>query len=1049
MRVLIGNLTFLCDMPNDSPYERVPVGTSQVASSVVYYPLCLTIDPVSGDIFWGEQSLSNRVMVLRAAGGTFRIGGISETGDALLDAPALNSPFRWGPQGIAFDPTDHSIYFIDGPTNVLRIRSDGILVALALIPQLGAGIPLRDGPFANATAAALFSLSLSADSKTLYTTDTSFWSIVRAVDIAAGTITRVAGSFDRLTTGSAPLNVSFNNLVAARPFVGGNLLVVDMGAGLLRSVVLDEFAVAFCPSGYTCPCGTPVPCTDPRQYCPVNELVPHNVSRGYYASGGPNGTRAAGSSMPLYSKSLGCPIGSFCANGLRFPCWPGTYGVGALQATPSGCLKCPAGTFSAAWGAVGSQTCLPCTPGSFSATAGSAFCSLCPLGTASAVVGATSVDACIPCAVVQALAVNCSGRDCTSLAPSPAITALPGSAVCTPLGTASLAFSATTAALEAIVNTTGNDNSSYRTTTVDSLLVAVCLPLAVLAFIPTMHLIVTRGCDERAPRQRTGGRTSAVESCIACCLVARRRAQHCLRVVDIYSLRHYTDDGTPPVKKRTSVGGATTMLAVGCVACLAAVLIVQFIRSNALTTTSLLPAPLPTLQQFSALRPRVLTADETRPAIAPPTLSSGLELRVAVMGPTCSAPLTASVSELISGSFVSSVVHSDPAAAAFVHLFSCSDCAFGPMSALNVTFAGECQSFAVTAAAVGATGSTYIASFVGASPSAVMTSGGLGLTGLHVTIQPQLEVVDNRVAGFAKRGYSVSIAGAELITAPATRSAAASVPPVSLYVDWATSGVFVYTEVVAITSLSQLASSIIGLLGLLGGFGVVFTLVERACPKPTQGGQAGLRSAGIRNQGSSARIPAPFLKSLLALPSGAAPASKRAAGDEDGAANADAPWVQQRQNGQYPANARGLRLAGGTAPTLEMGPLAGDRRDALQASDAVGSAPAPSAITDSATHSGSASERWDDDDDDGSGNSSGAGAPQAPILAASRRPLVASDYLTLGHAEASPPVSAAASRLRGGGWGADPAATGADAGTMFPNPMMARRSQGAPRATAT
>lgn len=76
--MIAGNLTFLCAVPLDSPYELVLNGTIQVASSIVKYPVCLTVDLVSGDIYWGGNSPKNRIIVLRAAGGTFRVGGNSE-----------------------------------------------------------------------------------------------------------------------------------------------------------------------------------------------------------------------------------------------------------------------------------------------------------------------------------------------------------------------------------------------------------------------------------------------------------------------------------------------------------------------------------------------------------------------------------------------------------------------------------------------------------------------------------------------------------------------------------------------------------------------------------------------------------------------------------------------------------------------------------------------------------------------------------------------------------------------------------------------------------
>lgn len=165
----------------------------------------------------------------------------------LLDGPALNSPMLGVVQGVVYNPTDGSFFFIDHPRSVLRIRSDGILLALALLSPPTSSVPI-DGPFVNATASNLIFLSLSTDSKTLYVSD-AWWpfSVVRGIDIASGTITRVAGSVSGTTTGNAPLNVAFNHFITVRPFAGGNLLLVDDGAGVLRSVIFNEFRGRFLP----------------------------------------------------------------------------------------------------------------------------------------------------------------------------------------------------------------------------------------------------------------------------------------------------------------------------------------------------------------------------------------------------------------------------------------------------------------------------------------------------------------------------------------------------------------------------------------------------------------------------------------------------------------------------------------------------------------------------------------------------------------------------------------------------------------------------------
>ena len=820
MTVLAGNVSQLCATPHEM-YAPVTPPTAQVPSSVVHEPGYGTIDVATGDVYWAED-IALRVMVRRASGAVYRIAGSGAFGAAVVDAPALNSPFTY-PQGVAFDPSDGSVIMIDAPTSILRILRNGTLVAiarLAFVDYYNAGTSV-DGVFASASASILAFLSLSADGRVLYTTDTAAtaavsqatssltWSVVRAINLTAGTITRVAGTYntrDRVTAdGSAPLDTYFARAVAARPYLGGNLLVLDTGSGLLRSVVLHPSETAFCPAGYSCPCGTPIPCTSPAAYCPADTVLPRNATRGFYtvAIEALTATASGIAATNIYGASAACPTGAYCVDGEAFLCLPGTFGVAGMQASSAGCEQCPAGTYSPASGSASSKKCNPCPGGTFADAPASSFCTFCPLGTFSAVVGANSSAVCAPCAIASL--AN------TSSAASTTKTALPGSTSCIPLKTARTAFTSLTVTLEDVV-------TPEVPNIPDILFVTICIPLAAAALIPAIFLWL-RNSILAGDWTKSGRLSDSRRKCMLRCALPRVRARQCLRSLDLYGLRHWIDDGVTPVKRQTSAGGATAIVAMGCIFCLSAVLITQYRLKNTLQTTSLLPATLSALEQFAPYDTRLLPPGLS--SIAPPTLLGGLEIRISTMGPACNATLGVAAHQLISGDFVSSVVSADHATESYTHLFSCPLCAFGPMSSLAVTFNADCQSFSVTANAVGATGTSYVANTVVTRPDAVVASrSSLALTRVNIALEPQLEVYSDRFANVVQRGYSVVVAGVDPTV---------GVPmavPILLEFSLATSSVYVFTEVVRVLTLTQLASSIIGLLGLVSGFGAVLALME-------------------------------------------------------------------------------------------------------------------------------------------------------------------------------------------------------------------------------
>lgn len=759
----------------------------------------------------------------------FRIAGNGQLGPASVGSLALNSPLQ-EPLGIALDPVDGSVVFIDAPSSVLRVLHTGMLEAVALL-QHWPTVPL-DGSFVarNASAVGLYGLSFDVNGRDLYVTDVfSAGSVVRFIDLSKRTISTVAGTWSgfgvRPDGATPPLNTSFQSIVAVKPFDGGNMLALDRGTGVLYSIVSNVTAVTFCPAGYFCPCGTPLPCTNPSQYCLTNELKPREVPRGLYAVGSAVSNT---SSVVIYGSVAGCPVGSFCINGSKFMCWPGSFGIAALQATPSGCALCPAGTYSPSFGSTSAKNCRPCPPGYFSASAGSAFCSACPSGTASSVTGADSPNACTVCR-------SCSSDSGASVVNSScSLVAFPGSVSCFHLGSTSVAAGPAVMAFQDIVPAAIVD-SDDRTVRTDVLIIAILVPLISLAIFPTCILIMTRRCRGRA-----------TNTCYACCQHAWMRSKQCLRMVDLYSLRHTTAEGSSPVKHRTSVGGTFSIIGSLLVTCLIVVLIIQFKRSNSLVSTSLRPAELPTLYGYASLPTFAYTSEP--PSVAPPSLKTGLELRISVMGSTCSSPIAVSMPTLTRGGFKVSVARRDSTVEFYEHLFSCPDCAFDAASILQVTFAEECTAFIVTVATVGAAGSTYVSSTVVESPSSIASDTGRVLTSSHITVVPQLQVLANHISGVVVRGYSVSVSTVNVVTVPSTLWPRV---PVVLSFLLQTSDTFVLTEVVPIVSPTQLVSSIVGLFGLLGAFGQLFALLEYLCLADSR-----------RHEGAS-RFPSPRLARIM------------------------------------------------------------------------------------------------------------------------------------------------------------------------------------------
>ena len=105
----------------------------------------------------------------------------------------------------------------------------------------------------------------------------------------------------------------------------------------------------FCFTGYYCPIAssrpTQIMCGSITYYCPEGSPEPIRVSDGYYTIGGTPTTRS--------SQAI-CPPGSYCIDGYRIPCPPGTFGASEGLTSPVCSGECEPG-FYCPLGSISSQ----------------------------------------------------------------------------------------------------------------------------------------------------------------------------------------------------------------------------------------------------------------------------------------------------------------------------------------------------------------------------------------------------------------------------------------------------------------------------------------------------------------------------------------------------------------------------------------------------------------------------------------------------------------------------------------------------------------------
>lgn len=95
-----------------------------------------------------------------------------------------------------------------------------------------------------------------------------------------------------------------------------------------------------CPEGYYCPSQTispfVYPCGGSTVYCPPGTASPLPIPKGYFG---------IGSSVNNHVAIEVCPFGSYCVDGIAYPCPAGTYGAETGLATTNCSNPCPPGFY--------------------------------------------------------------------------------------------------------------------------------------------------------------------------------------------------------------------------------------------------------------------------------------------------------------------------------------------------------------------------------------------------------------------------------------------------------------------------------------------------------------------------------------------------------------------------------------------------------------------------------------------------------------------------------------------------------------------------------
>ena len=573
---------------------------------------------------------------------------------------------------------------------------------------------------------------------------------------------------------------------------------------------------------------------------------------------------------------MGCPSGSYgLVEGFFSPanctlCGVGTFNpltgstsaaacgrceIGTFAPTPGApaCAFCPLGTTTLSAGAATNASCTPCAAGTYQPAQGSQ-CLPCPQNSYSTVLGSTSAASCLACpdngstdtpgaaSLSSCKAFKCgfgkqpatptprSDADCAPISCPPPLSLAPdgsgcagcprgqfGSppAACAPCGPnytcpgfftlpvlaspAALASGASPACASAstlppMTVTIPNQPASFTLASLPPL-ATLCAALALTAAILSLLAYVAR-----APAQ------------------ARLRLDRLLKGVDSFSLAHRVPAGSPLLNHPTALGGACTLLSLVAFFALSTVLVLQNVYANVAVQTAL-----NTLLTSNPFSPAVKFAAPVAGSPLGSTLRGGVQVRVyGQEGLGCGA--LAEGSPAPSGGWVVGAPTACGDGRTLLTL-SCPACAFTAVSTLRFYLPYTCQAFFMEAVAVDSLGVVNSVAFPpaasAATPSALLAS-------LAWTVQVLGTILQDKIKSEATQGYQLFVTATDVATSPVGTSIIPALASVAVTIALPLQPTYSATLLQPRQTLVELCSSIVGLLGVIGLFRMLFLSTEFA-----------------------------------------------------------------------------------------------------------------------------------------------------------------------------------------------------------------------------